>query len=79
MSRNRRRHSIPAPWFVRTFAAFLLALDIGIMAFVVLNYESLGWSAYLLFFGSAASSYFPIMALKTGDSEWVMLDMIFPG
>lgn len=78
MKRNRSKHRIPAPWFVRTFATFLLALDIGIMAFVVLNHEALGWSAYLLFFGSLASAYFPIMALKTGDPEWVLLDLILP-
>lgn len=63
---------------MRTFAAFLLALDIGIMTFVALNHESLGWSGYLLFFGSAASAYFPIMALKTGNPEWVLLDLILP-
>lgn len=56
----------------------LLGSDILLMSLAVLNYEALGWTAYVIFLGSAATIYFPIKAIHTGDPEWVLLDLIIP-
>ncbi len=79
MTRRKSKYGIPSPSAVRVFAAILLLLDIAVMIVLALNYQTLEWTGYALFFSVASSTYFPIMALKTGDPEWVLLDLILPG
>lgn len=78
MSR-RNKHPIPSPGVVRVVATVLLLIDLVLIAVLVLNYQTLQWTGWLLLIGAATSMYFPIMALKTGDPEWVLLDLIIPG
>ena len=79
MAKSKTKYPIPPRWFVRTTGQVLLLADILLMTLAILNYESLGWTAYIIFFGSAATIYFPIKAIQTGDPEWVLLDLIIPG
>ena len=78
MVTRKSKHPIPPRGFVRAVGVVLLSSDILLMALAVLNYEALGWMAYVIFFGSAATIYFPIKAIQTGDPEWVLLDLIIP-
>jgi len=78
MATKRSKYPIPSRGFVRGVGVLLLGTDILLMTLAVLNYEALGWMAYIIFFGSAATIYFPIKAIQTGDPEWVLLDLIIP-
>lgn len=79
MAKRKKKYSIPPPWFVRTFAVLLLLIDLTILAILAVNWATLEWTGYALFGGVLVTMYFPIMALKTGDPEWVLLDLITPG
>lgn len=75
---KKRKYQIPSPWFVRSFAAFLLAVDVGIVVVILTNFSAFaGWGVIALI-AAVVSSYFPLMSLKTGSPEWVLLDLIWP-
>jgi len=75
---GKNKHPIPPRGFVRGVGVILLAFDILLMTLAVMNFNALGWMAYVIFFGSLATIYFPIKAIKTGNPEWVLLDLIIP-
>jgi hypothetical protein len=75
---KKRTSSIPPPWFVRVVGGAILGFDLLLMTLAVLNYEVLGWSAYVIFFSALITVYFPIKAIQTGNPEWVLLDIMFP-
>lgn len=76
---RKSKYPIPGPGVVRATGVVLFGIDIFMIAMVVMNYQALGWMAYAIFFGSAATIYFPIKAIQTGDPEWILLDLILPG
>jgi hypothetical protein len=78
MSKRGEKYRIPSPWFVRLFATFLLAVDMGIIVVVLTNFSTFEWLGVIVLLAAIVSSYFPVMALKTGDPEWVLLDLILP-
>lgn len=78
MTSKKRKYQIPSPGFVRAFAVFLLAVDLGVIVVVVTNFSSFGGWGIVPLIAAAISSYFPVMALKTGNPEWVLLDLIRP-
>lgn len=78
MSRKRRKYGIPSPGVVRVFAVALLTIDLALIGVLVGNYSNLDWIGHVLLISTVASMYFPLMALKTGDPEWVLLDLILP-
>lgn len=79
MARKPAKYKIPSPGVVRTVAAVLLLIDLAIIAVLVISFQTLDWTGYLLMIGAVASTYFPVKALQTCDPEWVLLDLIIPG
>lgn len=79
MAKRKKKYPIPGTGVVRATGVVLLSIDILLMTVAVMNYQVLGWTAYAIFFGSAATIYFPIKAIQTGDPEWILLDLILPG
>lgn len=74
----KSKYPIPPRGFVRVAGVVLLGIDILLMTLAVVNHETLGWMAYVIFFGSAVVAYFPIKAIQTGDPQWVLLHLIIP-
>lgn len=67
---------IPSKPVVRAVASVLLVIGLIHMYLAVIHYSTLGWAALFLFLGGFSISGFALVALKTGNPEWILLDLM---
>lgn len=79
MPKREPTTSIPPPGVVRFVAAILLLIDIALIAIITLNFSTMdGTFAVTTLILVVTSIYFPIKALRAGQPEWILLDLIIP-
>ena len=75
----KRNHYATPAWLVRTVASVIIIIDIATLALVITGYSNIGLVASIIFtLGAISSGYMSIMALKTANPAWVLLDLIVP-
>lgn len=75
---SRVKHPIPSRGFVRAMGVVILGINVFLVVVAVMNFQALGWIAWGIIAGCLATIYFPIKAIRTGDPEWILLDLIMP-
>lgn len=77
---SRRAETIPPRSVVRVVAGVMLIVNILLILLVILYFSTIGLGLAFLVLGvSTVSAVLSLMALKTGDPEWLLLDLILPG
>ncbi|HEX8182178.1 MAG TPA: hypothetical protein VF575_01095 [Candidatus Saccharimonadales bacterium] len=65
-------------WLLVSIASIIIILDLLIITGVVLYSIPLGWWSFIIVAGALSSLSLSVMAIKTNDPAWLLLDIIIP-
>lgn len=74
--RRRQPEKFVSPVVTRSVASVLLAISLFVVYVALTSWQELGWWAVLIILGAISSTILEVTALVTGDSEWILLDLV---
>lgn len=72
----RQPEKFVPPIVTRSVASVLLAITFFLIYIALTSWQELGWWAVLIVLGAISSTILEVTALVTGDSEWILLDLV---
>lgn len=65
-------------WLLVTIASIVILLDIVLLVIAATNMSTLGWWSLAITIGAISSLYLSVVAIKTNNPAWLLLDLILP-
>ena len=72
-TKNKERN-----WLLVVVASVVILCDTALLVVAAINTSTLGWWALGIAVGAILSLYLSIVAIKTNNPAWLLLDFILP-